>query len=239
MKKRINSQQKDAYGNIKKFFISGDEKSDDRNPNGRNASFDYCFNYFQSFHQDGRAKQLANDENLQNSCLNLGFYLASWGMYRGSSFILQKSVHLFTELIDKIAKGEIEQEVWEIDLRKDAGGYSEKDIELLLKTYQQIQATLGREHNSDTTLVTKIMLGIFGNTPAFDSNFRKGFSMHSFNKKNLKKVADYYLEHQNIVDNASENIKTIDFITGRPIDRNYTRAKIIDMIGFMEGVEVK
>jgi hypothetical protein len=37
------------------------------------------------------------------SCLQIGFYLASWGMMRGSSFLLEKSVRNFSNLIIAIS----------------------------------------------------------------------------------------------------------------------------------------
>lgn len=57
-----------------------------RLPNQRYSSFDYCYNYFYSFYKVNKISELANEKNLQNSCLQLGFYLASWGMFRPSSF---------------------------------------------------------------------------------------------------------------------------------------------------------
>ena len=56
-------------------------------PIDRNTSFDYCYNYFKT------TEDLTAD--LEKSCLVLGFYLASWGMLRGSSFLLQKSIKYF------------------------------------------------------------------------------------------------------------------------------------------------
>ena len=57
------------------------------NPDDRYISFDYCYNYFRT----------TNDltQDIEKSCLVLGFYLASWGMFRGSSFLLQKSIKHF------------------------------------------------------------------------------------------------------------------------------------------------
>jgi hypothetical protein len=57
----------------------------DLGPDARYASFDYCFNYFRSFREQDRTADIAAPQNLQMSCLQLGFYLASWGMLRGSS----------------------------------------------------------------------------------------------------------------------------------------------------------
>jgi len=40
---------------------------------------------------------------MQMSCLQLGFYLASWGMFRGSSTLLLKSARHHVPVIDLIA----------------------------------------------------------------------------------------------------------------------------------------
>ncbi len=59
-------------------YLEGDDVTMGREPTGRYASFDYCFNYFQSFRT--RPGELVSPANLEQSCLQLGFYLASWGI---------------------------------------------------------------------------------------------------------------------------------------------------------------
>lgn len=63
-----------------------------RPPEARYASFGFCFNYFQEVRDSGDTAQLANDEHRRLSCLQLGFFLASWGMMRGSGDLYQRSV---------------------------------------------------------------------------------------------------------------------------------------------------
>jgi hypothetical protein len=74
-----------------------------RDPSQRYASYDYCYNYFRSFADSDQTIELASGENKQNSCLQLGFYLASWGMYRGSSQLLQESAKSLERVIQVIA----------------------------------------------------------------------------------------------------------------------------------------
>ena len=62
----------DVDNNLRKFL-------DGRTPGARYASFDYCFNHFQEAHEAGETAQLADEDHLLLSCLQLGFYLASWG----------------------------------------------------------------------------------------------------------------------------------------------------------------
>ena len=63
-----------------------------RTPEARYASFDYCFNHFQEARESGDAAALADGDHRMLSCLQLGFYLASWGMMCGSGDLLQLSV---------------------------------------------------------------------------------------------------------------------------------------------------
>ena len=80
-------------------FVEGRGKSRGRQPSERYASFDYCFNYFQSFQERRIVRKLASARYMELSCLQLGFYLASWGMLRGSSFLLEKSAPFYRRLI--------------------------------------------------------------------------------------------------------------------------------------------
>src|SRR5438128_2716098 len=74
-----------------------------RDATARYASFDYCFNYFQAHHDRDSVAEIAADTSLQTSCLQLGFYLASWGMLRGSSVLLRRSVKHLAPVIQVIA----------------------------------------------------------------------------------------------------------------------------------------
>jgi hypothetical protein len=78
------------------------------------------------------------------------------------------------------------------------------------------------------------MLGVFGNVPAFDNNFRKGFHCYSFGEKNLRMIKKFYNKYNTQID--AKIILTLDF-NGNETNRRYTKAKIIDMIGFIKGQE--
>ena len=60
-----------------------------RKATDRYSSFDYCFNYFQKYREEGAIAKISSASNLELSCLQLCFYLASWGMLRASSVLLQ------------------------------------------------------------------------------------------------------------------------------------------------------
>jgi hypothetical protein len=61
-----------------------------REPTARYTLFDYCFNYFQQHRETGQLSSLRAGSGMQYSCLQLGFYLASWGMFRGSFTLLKR-----------------------------------------------------------------------------------------------------------------------------------------------------
>jgi len=216
----------DIKENIR-LFIKGEGKNKGRKPSERYSSFDYCFNYFQSFRENDILSELCNKENIQVSCLQLAFYLASWGMFRGSTFLLEKSYKYFEDTIYLISK--YDKRIWSIDL--DA--YNDENIDILLEFKSKLKDVLNTERKASDTLITKIMLGVYANTPAFDTLFGVGFGVKTFNRKSLRILSDFYQKHKSVID--SYKIYTIDYLTGTNTSRLYTKAKLIDMIGFVEG----
>lgn len=211
-------------------FRKASVKNGGMRPKERYSSFDYCFNYFQSFKNK---KEIADVKNLEASCLHLGFYLASWGMLRGSSFLLEKSIAYLKDIISFIAN--FNQRIWNIDLE-----YSEEDIEILLSFKNKLIKRFGNDKNKfSDTLITKIMLGVFGNVPAYDNYFKIFLKDNNydqtFNKKSLEGLNDLYEENRKLICRQARNTKTFNFISEKKSDLSYTRAKIIDMIGFSYG----
>jgi len=205
----------------------------DRQPERRFASFDYCFNYFQSFREGGGVADIAAAENMLLSCLHLGFYLASWGMFRGSSGLRSRSLKQFEPVVELIAR--TPSDVWVID----AHCYSEAVRHRLVGTANDIEEAL---HYPDgawptRTLATKIMLGVFGNVPAFDSRvvagLRKTRLTGRFGLRALRDIGRFYDDHREVIERHREC--TLDFATGQPTQRRYTRAKVIDEIFYIEG----
>ena len=217
----------DIRANLKAYLDCGEDHGG-RKPDERYTSFDYCFNYFQSFREAGKVSELANPTNLQASCLQLGFFLASWGMYRGSADLLEKSSRYLVPAIGIVAR--TEDSFWGID----AHCYTNSNIEnicVLAGSFIQVYPRV-----SDI-LLTKIMLGVFGTVPAFDTNFKRGCRAEgitaTFGPNALSRLGRFYLENAALIDEY--RVPTLDFLTGEPTQRTYTRAKVIDMTFFMEG----
>jgi len=201
-------------------------------PSGRYASFDYCYNYF----HPSNNKDITKD--MEKSCITLGFYLASWGMFRGSSFILEKSSKYFIPTLEYIAS--LPSTTWDID----ANNLNEENIDNLIDIYNSIKNALVNGNNAHLTLVTKIMLGIFASVPAYDRFFIQTFSdifkgdcgFTSFNKKSLNSISKFYESNNNDINAIANEFKTVDFLTGNATDLNYTKSKVIDMYGFTKGL---
>lgn len=208
-----------------------EEYKRDLSPDKRFASFDYCYNYFKA------SRSAAVEDNVEQSCLTIAFYLASWGMMRGSSFLLNKSLVHFKPLVTYIDG--LDKKVWDIDV----DDYSDEKIRIILEIYRDVKQIFVSERHADLTLVTKILLGVFGFIPAFDSYFCNTFRVltdgksgfRSVNESSLKFIAEFYQANKDVVDGLSESTSTIDFRTGTQTNLNYPKAKIIDMYGFQRG----
>lgn len=195
-----------------------------QSPSARYASWDHCYNYFATALEEGWHSDLASPDHLQTSCLQLGFYLASWGMYRGKAALLKQSSHGLAKVVEVVAK--TDASVWNMDVEN----YSDESIRELLVLSRQIRQAL--PGGGTDTLVTKVMLGVYGNVPAFDRFFRSGFGSFSLGVASLEKVKTYFDSYKDLI--ADVRPETIDF-QGKSTGRLYTQAKVIDMIFFVEG----
>jgi hypothetical protein len=216
----------DFEDNIRRFRGDGQ-------PERRFASFDYCFNHFQAFREADSVADIASAENMLVSCLHLGFYLASWGMFRGPSVLRRRSLKQFEPVVELIAR--TPRDVWEIDAHR----YSEAVCRRLVDTASDIQQALHYPEGTwpTKTLATKIMLGVFGNVPAFDSRvvagLRKTGLTGRFGVRALRGIGRFYDDHREVIDQHRDY--TLDFATGQPTHRRYSRAKVIDEIFYIEG----
>ena len=205
-----------------------------RGPRDRYASFDYCFNYFQSFREADATETLVSPEHLQQSCLQLGFYLASWGMLRGSTFLLKHSLAIYEPVVRAVAR--MDPAVWGID----AHCYTEENVTKLLECRKNIRAAFGDENRASDTLVTKVMLGVFGNVPAFDTFVCTALSellgVRSFGRRSLRALGRFYEAHSDVIER--HRVATLAFATGGETRRRYTRAKVLDMAFFIRGQQL-
>ena len=196
-----------------------------RTPEARYASFDYCFNHFQEARESGDPARLADDDHRMLSCLQLGFYLASWGMMRGSGDLLQRSFRDLIPVIEMIAAEPAS--TWDLDAHC-LGTRTDEVLALSRRVRRAFSIP------ASDILVTKTILGVFGCVPAFDRYFRIGFGCQTLCADALVRIGNFCIGHQAKID--AHRIFTLDFDSGLDTKRRYSRAKIIDMIFFQEGL---
>ena len=214
------NQRVDKY--VKKFR---DVYSADTN--SRYMSYDHCRKVFLEYRKDPNKYDLIT--------LNLYAYLASWGMLR-NSFLMQKDYIFNKGVVEILCK-----EKYDSLLSYDPFIATEKDDKLIIELANEIRGFyLGKEYfteglnknevisNVSDTLVTKIILGTFACTVAYDTYVRKGLSIHNmhqnFCERSLHEIREY----------AKANKLCIE---GQLIGLNkyYNPIKIIDMCLFERG----
>jgi hypothetical protein len=143
----------------------------------RYRSWEHCYGYFRQARERGLARER------DHAALQLAFYLASWGMYRGSSFLLQHTYTVHRGIIDLVAEKQFDAP-WSTDLGASAGDTRfvpkvHDLIEGIRTAYRPFVPATGSAQPTDT-LITKIILGTFGCLPACDRYFVDGFKSQGF-----------------------------------------------------------
>ena len=156
--------------------------SDASDEHHRYRSWEHCYGYFRA------ARKTSLASNRDNAALQLAFYLASWGMYRGSSFLLRHAYTVHRGVIDLIGQPRFTP-LWESDF-----GAKETDDQFLITIRELIDgikqayrpfAPVTRSAQPTDTLVTKVLLGTFGCLPACDRYFIDGLKSEGFKYTNL------------------------------------------------------
>src|ERR1041384_354095 len=122
----------------------------------RFRSWEHCYRYFRKTIPHG----LCNDR--EQAAVQLAFYLASWGMYRASSFLFRHAftVHLgVIEILDDSSFTDFWNAEFGAEGTADLGPQINAAIKGITNAYRRFG------HPTDT-LVTKVMLGTFGGLPA-------------------------------------------------------------------------
>lgn len=135
----------EAIEAIKKYHYSVD------NNYTRYKSWEHCYHAFKLYRHDNKTEFL---------CLHLSCYLASWGMLRNSALInYDYLVH--KEFVEQVSNTKF-------DKLYDDNCY---DIDLIIELVGLINKVYPNTISKTKTFVTKILLGVFGCVPAYDSEF--------------------------------------------------------------------
>lgn len=217
---------------INKFYV--DLEADE---NARYLSWEHCYKHFIKAHNN----QDLYDENLDYLSLHLAFYLASWGMLRGSSFLLQKDYRVHIDIIKEILKP-CYNNLWSInyiELQKQGNLDALSDLIDNIRTIYRIKRKNIKEVGTDISdiLVTKVLLGTMGCVPAYDEYFKKGVSKYNIatqqlGKSSIKGLAEYYKENETELEEVRLKISK-----ARQLE--YPQMKILDMAFWQLGFDYK
>ena len=203
--------------------------------NGRYRSWEYCYKIFNDAHKSNNV----DDNFIDYLCLHLSFYLASWGMYRGSSFLLQKDYKIHKPVI-KILLEEKYNSLWGIQVNEYKLKENQEKLKDIVarirKVYNEIRLsvkeTIPKNELSDT-LITKVLMGTLGCVPAYDRYFISGIRKEkaasgNFNIKSILDLVDFYNKYYNEFEEARSQMKVYEM--------KYPQMKILDscfwQIGF-------
>ena len=200
--------------------------------NSRYKSYDHIRRIFIKYRKDESKRDLLT--------LHLYAYLASWGMLR-NSFLMQKDYLFSRPIIDLLCSDKYDS-LMNFD---PFGEVSDNDINLIIELsssivlkyigkayYGEGETGLQRINNVSDTLVSKILLGTFGCTVAYDRYVRLGLSSlnltQKISKESIKELCNFAKANE-------EEIKT----EIKKINELYTPMKIIDMYFFEKGYELE
>jgi len=200
-----------------------------RDENGRSRSWEHCYRVF----RDARTDHSPDCDYLS---LHLAFYLASWGMYRGSSFLLQKDYKVLSPIVEEVLKPEYDClfGVACVGLREDeVQDRLEELSDYIAAHFRPIRDEVaGREVVSSVSpvLITKILMGTLGCVPAYDRFFGigakyLGLEKDTYQEKSLDELADFYEAHNDRLEEARRGMRTEDL--------TYPQMKLLDM-GFWQ-----
>lgn len=195
----------------------------------RYKSWDNCFHAF----------RVSKQTEIQ--ILELAFYLASWGMYRGSGGLLQKN-HLIHKEAVGIVFSKANQKLkcnQSIEIKRENIKAIIGVKDELAKHYSSISFTKGAEKpkpiSPTDTLLSKIMLGTLGCVPAYDRYFIAGLKEMKmehvgFNEASLNELFNYIDKNKKEIDQAQKLIKA-------KTKSHYPLMKILDMYFWQIGYD--
>lgn len=202
--------------------------------NGRFHSWEHCYKCF----HDARTGSFHDDDYLS---LQLAFYLASWGMYRGSSFLLQKDYKVHIPVVKELLKSDYDClsgiDCEEFKRNKDAQNALNELNKFLNKHYESVRNTVkgtAASNKVSDTLITKVLMGTLGCVPAYDRYFIEGIkimkvSTRNYNLASLIKLVEFYEENHVRLEEIRKNFK----VYGLP----YPQMKLLDMAFWQIGLE--
>jgi hypothetical protein len=181
-------------------------------------------------------------EDRDHSGMSLAFYLASWGMYRESSFLLQHDYKIHRAVVDYLLDKSTPRALWEsslpqqdplhpIDFYRDP-----KHASTLIEACNELW-TLYRAKDSKAsvtdTLATKILMGTLGCTPAYDQYVVKSIKKYGLYDNKMRYARSYSLVRKSVAKVSEFYLSKLPFYKGlsiKPHGFYYPPMKTMDMI---------
>lgn len=206
-----------------------------KDTHGRYRSWEYC--YF-AFWKARSAEQV----DVDHLSLQLAFYLASWGMYRGSSFLLQKDYKIHIPVVEEVLKPKYNILFGlkcEDLLNECVQALLMELVQFITDYYEQVRASvkgIGIKNSVSETLVTKILMGTLGCVPAYDRYFIEGIKKEKvatsvFNIKSILQLAQFYQKNVDVFEKARHELLLNDIF--------YPQMKLIDMGFWQIGINLE
>ncbi len=169
-----------------------------------------CYKIFHEKRKVKKERELSEEE-YNDLCIHLGFYLASWGMFR-NSFLANKYYTIHKNAIEILLKDEYDV-LWDIsaeDLENHVE-FLEKLVPEIKGSYKESIKTEKKHRNVSDLLVTKILLGTMGCVPAYDNYLKEAIknydiSSSTFKPQSVRKLAKFYRKHKDEFEKARKKI---------------------------------
>lgn len=197
----------------------------------RGKSWEHCYVFFRNH------KKIAR---LDHAALHLGFYLASWGMLRGSSVLLQQDYKFFEPIVKTLIDSKYEK-LWDVDWSNISDKEKEEIIDTLLNLKDALEKKFAEnnpDHKKPTDLlITKIIMGTMGCVPAYDQYLKKGLAKYKIKRRsnfNRKSFENFLNECK-----QREELKRFFVKTWRIKGTNYKYPpmKLLDLYFWLYGMQ--
>jgi len=221
----------------------------------RYRSWEYCRNAFIA----ARGKEL-NGTVTENLALHLAFYLASWGMYRGSSFLLSLDFSVHKNIVETVMAPKYSDLFDSDTLIKEKrtkylnlmfGDGNEKGVVQEITDWYNLwhgkvlsspiddptgELTHGtNEKDVSAVLVTKVLMGVYGCIPAYDRYVADGLKTQNINatfgRKAVEELLNKTVDNEIIYENINCARRAIIEKKAPATEaESYTFMKVLDIL---------
>ncbi|MBI2097608.1 MAG: hypothetical protein HYT46_01590 [Candidatus Vogelbacteria bacterium] len=214
----------------------------------RGKSWEYCYAFFRN-----HEKFSDNEKLLDFAALHLGFFLASWGMFRGSSFLLQKDYKFYISIVEILTDSEYNR-LWDIDFLNKSKEQNQ-DVDLLFRLKEELENKIIENNTKDkdgghemNLIITKIIMATMGCVPGYDKYFKGGLKnwlneKEKFQKEEIRRYLNFKKDSfKNLLNLVNENNKLKNICDSKQYLKKtrveYPPMKLLDLFFWLIGREM-